>query len=184
MIDSALVSPAVPGLMFPSAPSTAPVPTGRRRTGLLFEARGVSKQQIDNKVDFYSKLSAVKLNGTAVRIVNSVANDAPKVVEAHAAAGLIQFFLEQRSDCLAIYVVDEDNRVEAYEHYSGNKEALVQILNRYYSARRERYSEQADFINFNLPQFYDLYQNQGEWLVRPYSSEVTAVPARELWQST
>ena len=44
--------------------------------------------------------------------------------------------------------------------------------------------QQADFINFNLPQFYELYQHQGEWLVRPYSSEVTAVPARELWQST
>ena len=64
------------------------------------------------------------------------------------------------------------------------EEALVQILNRYYSARRERYTEQADFINFNLPQFYELYQHEGEWLVRPYSSEVTAVPVREIWQST
>lgn len=160
------------------------VPAGRKRTGLLFEARGVSKQQIDNKVDFYSKLSAVKLNGTAVRIDNSIVNDAPKVVEAHAAAGLIQFFLEQRDDCMAIYVVDEDNRVEAYEHYNGNKEALVQILNRYYSTRRERYTEQADFISFNLPQFYELYQHQGEWLVRPYSSEVMPTPPPEPWQST
>lgn len=161
------------------------VPAGKRRHGLLFEARGVAKQQIDNCVDFYSKLSAIKLNGTMVRLDNSAASSAPKVVEAHAAAGLIQFFLEERNDGLAIYVVDEDNRVEAYEQYRGGKLELIQTLNRYYTARRERYTEQADFINFNLPQFYDLYQQDGEWLVRPFSTMPAAVTLiREMWQQT
>ncbi len=148
------------------------VPVGRRRFGLLFEARGVSKQEIERTVDFYSKLSTVKLNGTSVRLDNCDQCDAPSLVESHASEGLIQFFFERTQRGLNIYVVDEDNRVEAYQDYSGRLDDLVQNVNRYYTSARDRFSDEVNLVNFNLPQFYELVMRGGELDVIPYGTRL------------
>ena len=74
-----------------------------------------------------------------------------------------------------MYVLDEHNHIEIYRDYSGSKDDLVQSVNRYYTLTHERFNHDSQFINFNLPQFYELVWRDGEQQVEPYRS-----PQREL----
>ena len=69
-----------------------------------------------------------------------------------------------------IYILDEQNRVEVYRHCEGSKEELVRDVSRFYSSSHDRFTYGSGFINFNLPQFYQLVAESGKTRVLPFRS--------------
>ena len=68
----------------------------------------------------------------------------------------MQFFFENYKNGFNVYIVDEANRVETYQHLSGNKDELIQGVHRFYTNSQEESRSEGTFANFNLPQFYDI----------------------------
>ena len=44
-------------------------------------------------------------------------------------------------------------------------------VNRFYTSNHERFSDDGQFINFNLPQYYEIVQQGGELAVISYRSQ-------------
>ncbi|MGF1686910.1 class I adenylate cyclase [Photobacterium japonica] len=145
---------------------------GQQTHGLFFERRGVSVQKLENSVDFYSCISTNKLMGAANLVMGKTDEPhPPEIVDAYASEGLIQFFFEDCDDGFNIYILDEANRIEVYRQCSGNKDEMVHGVNRFYTSSQDRFCYSANFINFNLPQFYDIVRNdKGEPQVLPFKS--------------
>ncbi|KLV06075.1 MULTISPECIES: class I adenylate cyclase [Photobacterium] len=145
---------------------------GSQTHGLFFERRGVSVQKLENSVDFYSCISSNKLIGSASLVMGKTDEPhPPEIVDAYASEGLIQFFFEDCADGFNIYILDETNRIEVYRQCSGDKDEMVHGVNRFYTSAHERFSYSANFINFNLPQFYDIVRgDNGETQVLPFKS--------------
>ncbi|SUG73134.1 Adenylate cyclase [Salmonella enterica subsp. enterica] len=61
---------------------------------------------------------------------------------------------------LIFYILDESNRAEVYHHCEGSKEELVRDVSRFYSSSHDRFTYGSSFINFNLPQFYQIVKNR------------------------
>ncbi|GAA5218609.1 class I adenylate cyclase [Corallincola platygyrae] len=157
------------------------LPIGKEKHGLTFSAKEVSCQAIDNSVDLYRHISQCKRDHAEVKVDDCNEVRPPKVVEANASEGLVQFFFDQQPDQLNIYVVDEKNTVEAYPSYGGSKDELVQSINRFYTSSEEACSQAK--VNFNLPQFYDIIRDENKELsVVPYRS-VKRQPVAEVQQA-
>ncbi|MDV5172236.1 class I adenylate cyclase [Photobacterium rosenbergii] len=144
----------------------------RQTHGLFFERRGVSVQKLENSVDFYSCISTNKLLGSANLVMGKTDEPhPPEIVDAYASEGLIQFFFEDCDSGFNIYILDESNRIEVYRQCSGDKDEMVHGVNRFYTSAHDRFSYSANFINFNLPQFYDIVHSEsGEPQVLPFKS--------------
>ncbi|MCC4797490.1 adenylate cyclase [Enterovibrio norvegicus] len=140
--------------------------------GLFFERRGVSVQKLENSVDFYRSISTNKINGSPVVVLDKDGEvHPPEVVDAYASEGLIQFFFEDCEQGFNIYVLDENNRVEVYRQFSGDKDEMVQGVNRFYTSSQDKVSFTGQAVNFNLPQFYDIIHHaDGRAQVIPYKS--------------
>ncbi|WP_391528093.1 class I adenylate cyclase [Photorhabdus akhurstii] len=138
--------------------------------GLFFERLNVSVQKLENAVEFYGAISNNKLHGLPVKI-NTKETHLPAVVDGFASEGIIQFFFENTQDSKSfnIYILDETNRVEIYSHCEGSKEELVRDVSRFYSSSHDRFTYGSSFINFNLPQFYQIVQMEGQIQVIPFS---------------
>ncbi|WP_323839479.1 class I adenylate cyclase [Photorhabdus africana] len=138
--------------------------------GLFFERLNVSVQKLENAVEFYGAISNNKLHGLPVKI-NTKETHLPAVVDGFASEGIIQFFFENTQDnqSFNIYILDETNRVEIYSHCEGSKEELVRDVSRFYSSSHDRFTYGSSFINFNLPQFYQIVQMKGQIQVIPFS---------------
>jgi adenylate cyclase class 1 len=145
---------------------------GDQTHGLFFERRGVSVQKLENSVDFYSCISTNKLTGTPNVVMGKMDEPhPPEIVDAYASEGLIQFFFEDCEDGYNIYILDETNRIEMYRQCSGDKDEMVHGVNRFYTSSQDRFSYSANFINFNLPQFYEIvHTDNGELRVMPFKS--------------
>ncbi|WP_127959071.1 class I adenylate cyclase [Serratia microhaemolytica] len=139
--------------------------------GLFFERLSVSVQKLENAVEFYGAISNNKLHGLSIKVAADQLH-LPAVIDGFASQGIIQFFFEDCSDGngFNIYILDELNRVEAYHHCGGSKEELVRDVSRFYSSSHDRFTYASSFINFNLPQFYQLVQIEGRIQVMPYRS--------------
>jgi adenylate cyclase class 1 len=96
------------------------------------------------------------------------------VVDGYASEGIIQFFFETTADDdgFNIYILDESNRVEVYHHCEGSKEDLVRDVSRFYSSSHDRFTYGSSFVNFNLPQFYQIVSIDGRTQVIPFRSNV------------
>jgi adenylate cyclase class 1 len=140
--------------------------------GLFFERRGVSVQKLENSVDFYRSISTNKLNGSPLLMIDREQDfHLPEVIDGFASEGLIQFFFEDTKQGFNIYVLDESNRVEVYHQYNGSKEELINNVNGFYTSMRDDTRVSAKFINFNLPQYYQIvHPEDGESYVLPYRS--------------
>ncbi|MGL4771352.1 MAG: class I adenylate cyclase, partial [Plesiomonas shigelloides] len=137
--------------------------------GLFFERRGVSVQKLENGVDFYGCISNTKLHGFPLMLGSEEPN-LPPIVDAYASEGIIQFFFEDSERGFNIYILDESNRIEVYQNCEGNKDELVQDVNRFYAASHDKLTFGASIINFNLPQFYLMVQRDGMTQIEPYRS--------------
>ncbi|CUY08203.1 class I adenylate cyclase [Serratia marcescens] len=141
--------------------------------GLFFECLSVSVQKLENAVEFYGAISNNKLHGLSIKVETDQVH-LPPVVDGFASEGIIQFFFEDTSDDKGfnIYILDESNRVEVYHHCEGSKEELVRDVSRFYSSSHDRFTYGSSFINFNLPQFYQIVQLDGRTQVIPFRSNV------------
>lgn len=141
--------------------------------GLFFERLSVSVQKLENAIEFYGAISNNKLHGLSVQVETDQVH-LPPVVDGFASEGIIQFFFEDTSDDKGfnIYILDESNRVEVYHHCEGSKEELVRDVSRFYSSSHDRFTYGSSFINFNLPQFYQIVQIDGRTQVIPFRSAV------------
>ncbi|NDL64410.1 class I adenylate cyclase [Acerihabitans arboris] len=141
--------------------------------GLFFERLSVSVQKLENAIEFYGAISNNKLHGLSIQMETEKIH-LPPVVDGFASEGIIQFFFEDSADDQGfnIYILDETNRVEAYHHCEGSKEELVRDVSRFYSSSHDRFTYGSSFINFNLPQFYQIVQLDGRIQVVPFRNSV------------
>lgn len=141
--------------------------------GLFFERLSVSVQKLENAVEFYGAISNNKLHGLSVQMETEQVH-LPPVVDGFASEGIIQFFFEDTGGDRGfnIYILDETNRVEAYHHCEGSKEDLVRDVSRFYSSSHDRFTYGSSFINFNLPQFYQIVKLDGRIQVVPFRNSV------------
>ncbi|MGG4625782.1 class I adenylate cyclase [Serratia odorifera] len=139
--------------------------------GLFFERLSVSVQKLENAVEFYGAISNNKLHGLSIKVETDQVH-LPPVVDGFASEGIIQFFFEDTIDDKGfnIYILDESNRVEVYHHCEGSKEELVRDVSRFYSSSHDRFTYGSSFINFNLPQFYQIVQIDDRTQVIPFRS--------------
>jgi adenylate cyclase class 1 len=139
--------------------------------GLFFERLSVSVQKLENAVEFYGAISNNKLHGLSIKVETDQVH-LPPVVDGFASEGIIQFFFEDTTDDKGfnIYILDESNRVEVYHHCEGSKEELVRDVSRFYSSSHDRFTYGSSFINFNLPQFYQIVHIDGRTQVIPFRS--------------
>ncbi len=101
----------------------------------------------------------------------------PAVVDGFASEGIIQFFFEDADNNdsgFNIYILDESNRAEVYHHCEGSKEELVRDVSRFYSSSHDRFTYGSSFINFNLPQFYQIVEVDGRTQVIPFRTQAIA----------
>ncbi|MDU6409708.1 MAG: class I adenylate cyclase [Yersiniaceae bacterium] len=140
--------------------------------GLFFERLSVSVQKLENAVEFYGAISNNKLHGLSVKMESDQVH-LPAVVDGYASEGIIQFFFEDSPDDRGfnIYILDESNRVEVFHHCEGSKEELVKDVSRFYSSSHDRFTYGSSFINFNLPQFYQIVVLDGRKQVIPFRSK-------------
>nr|WP_314267503.1 class I adenylate cyclase [uncultured Moellerella sp.] len=139
--------------------------------GLFFERLNVSVQKLENAVDFYGAISHNKLQGLPIKLNAKESHYLPAVVDGYASEGIVQFFFENTDDNKGfnIYVLDEANRVEVYSDCEGCKDDLVQDVSRFYSSSHDRFTYGSSFINFNLPQFYQIIKDHDKNMVIPFS---------------
>ncbi|KMJ43886.1 adenylate cyclase [Xenorhabdus khoisanae] len=137
--------------------------------GLFFERLNVSVQKLENAVEFYGAISNTKLHGLPVKI-DTKEKHLPPVIDGFACEGIIQFFFEdiEEKQGFNIYILDESNRVEIYSHCEGSKEELVRDISRFYSSSHDRFTYGSSFINFNLPQFYQIVKKGERTHVAPF----------------
>ena len=145
---------------------------GTDRYALFLERRGVAVKKLESAIDFYRQVSSNKLERQPLPEGDDLSQCVPSVVDSYASDGLIQFFFEESGSDggFNVYVLDENNQVEIYRDYSGSKDDLVQSVNRYYTLTHERFNYDNQFINFNLPQFYELVWRDGQQQVESYRS--------------
>lgn len=136
--------------------------------GLFFERRNVYYKKLENPVDFYDHISRNKVGGKGALSLSETGEPTPPIVENHASEGLIQFFFEYIPGAMNIYVVGEQNQVETYKNFTGDKDELVQSVIRFYSSSQERFTYNTKYINFNLPQFYEIIDFNGSRQIIPY----------------
>ncbi|GAM63973.1 adenylate cyclase [Vibrio ishigakensis] len=144
---------------------------GEKMYGLFFERRGVSVQALENSVEFYQSISTNKLTGSPLDKLDREADfSMPSVIDSFASEGLIQFFFEDTTDGFNIYVLDENNKVEAYHRYNNDKNHVIAEVNNFYTNDMGRESD--DKANFNLPQYYQIIHQKGQdSFVVPYRSD-------------
>ncbi|ARJ42082.1 adenylate cyclase [Pantoea alhagi] len=140
--------------------------------GLFFERLGVSVQKLENAVEFYGAISNNKLHGLSIKVETEQVQ-LPPVVNGYASEGIIQFFFEDTNNDSGfnIYILDEANRIEVYHHCEGSKEELVRDVSRFYSSSHDRFTYGSSFVNFNLPQFYQLVSVDNRTQVIPFRSQ-------------
>ncbi|EBH1775324.1 class I adenylate cyclase [Salmonella enterica] len=146
--------------------------------GLFFERLNVSVQKLENAIEFYGAISHNKLHGLSVQVETNQVK-LPSVVDGFASEGIIQFFFEETGDekGFNIYILDESNRAEVYHHCEGSKEELVRDVSRFYSSSHDRFTYGSSFINFNLPQFYQIVKTDGRAQVIPFRTQpINTVP--------
>ena len=156
--------------------------------GLFFERMGVSVQKLKNAVEFYGAISNNKLQGLSIQMDSKQAS-LPTVVKNYASEGIIQFFFEDHAPAqsFSIYVLDEQNHAEVYQHCEGSKEELMRDVCRFYSSSHDRLTFGTSSINFNLPQFYQVVEQQGRSTIinfhSPSQDEVTERVSPQLGQN-
>ncbi|HID3450682.1 class I adenylate cyclase [Klebsiella pneumoniae] len=151
--------------------------------GLFFERLNVSVQKLENAIEFYGAISHNKLHGLSVQVETNHVK-LPAVVDGFASEGIIQFFFEDADNNdsgFNIYILDESNRAEVYHHCEGSKEELVRDVSRFYSSSHDRFTYGSSFINFNLPQFYQIVEVDGRTQVIPFRTQAidAAIPTSQ-----
>ena len=145
---------------------------GKESYGLFFERRGVSIQKLDNTLEFYSNLSQSKLKYSCEsQASNNNVNERKlsQLIDTYASKGLVQFFFYPNEPGFTLFILDDENQLEVYHQCCKRKEDVIQEINHYYTSLQNK---SLIATKFNLPQFYDIQNNQyGELSILPYHRE-------------
>lgn len=96
----------------------------------------------------------------------------PDAVDGFASEGLVQFFFEDSEKGFNIYVLDESNQVEVYHQFSGSKDEMIASVNSFYTSVKDDTRVASKFINFNLPQYYQIvHPEEGHAYIIPYRND-------------
>ncbi|WP_423839987.1 class I adenylate cyclase [Vibrio mytili] len=146
---------------------------GDQTYGLFFERRGVSVQKLENSIDFYRSISTNKLKGSPLLMLDREQEyQMPEAVDGFASEGLVQFFFEDSENGFNIYVLDESNQVEVYHQFSGSKDEMIASVNSFYTSVKDDNGVASQFINFNLPQYYQIiHPEEGSAYIIPYRND-------------
>ncbi|PFG58750.1 adenylate cyclase [Vibrio sp. ES.051] len=148
---------------------------GNQTYGLFFERRGVSVQKLENSIDFYRSISTNKLQGSPLLMLDREKEyQMPEAVDGFASEGLVQFFFEDNDNDggFNIYVLDESNQVEVYHQFSGSKDEMISSVNSFYTSVKGESRVASKFINFNLPQYYQIiHPKEGNAYIIPYRND-------------
>ena len=146
---------------------------GIQTYGLFYERRGASVQKLDNSIDFYRSISTNKLKGSPLLMLDREQEyQMPEAVDGFASEGLVQFFFEDNEDGFNIYVLDESNQVEVYHQFSGSKDEMISSVNSFYTSVKDDSRVASKFINFNLPQYYQIiHPEEGNAYIIPYRND-------------
>lgn len=141
---------------------------GSDEHSIFFERRGVSVQKQETLESSQQDLSP-SMSAEILKLDQQVGKSVPEIVDVYASEGLMQFFFEDSGQDYNLYILDEANRVEVYRQVAGSKEELVQSINRFYASNQQGVA-QSRFAHFNLPQYYEIVEEQGQQKVRPYKT--------------
>ena len=141
---------------------------GKEEHDIFFERRGVSVQKQDLP-EFSPALEHAVENEDTLQLARQLDKPVPEIVDVYASEGLMQFFFEDSGADYNLYILDEANRVEVYRQVAGSKDELVQSINRFYAANRQG-AGQSRFAHFNLPQYYEIVEQQGQQKVQPFKT--------------
>lgn len=145
--------------------------TNGRKFGFHFERKGVSLQHLESTVDIYRHISDKKLSSSSINLKNTHFDQTSEIIESHISEGLIQFFFENFTEGFNVYIANADNDVETFMNFAGSKDDFVQNVNRFYASNSHTSDPLNDQVNFNLPQFYDIYQDEDKTLfLKPFKS--------------
>ncbi len=155
--------------------------TGGRKFGFYFERKGVSLQHLESAVDIYSHISNKKLSASSLNLKTTHYDQTADVIESHISEGLIQFFFENYHNGFNVYIANAENDVETFLNFAGSKNEFVQNVNRFYTSNNHLSNTEAEQINFNLPQFYDITLNEDKTLsLNPFKSSTLVASAQDL----
>ncbi|WP_392564431.1 class I adenylate cyclase [Orbus wheelerorum] len=127
---------------------------------LFFERFGVSTHQFNNTIDFYGAISNNKIHGSALNNLWNTANELPKEIDSIACEGIIQFFFEKKESGFDLYILNENNQAEVYYDCNGDIQSMIRDVNSFYTLSDDRFTFATSLsVNFNLPQFYQIFYN-------------------------
>lgn len=150
---------------------------GREEHDIFFERRGVSVQKHETP-EFTDVLEQVDESSDTLQLDRQRDKPVPEIVDVYASEGLMQFFFEDSGVDYNLYILDEANRVEVYRQVAGSKEELVQSINRFYASNQQD-AAQSRFAHFNLPQYYEIVEQNGRQKVLPFKTNKEGQPLRE-----
>lgn len=125
-------------------------------------------QEMTDPVAFYARLSAAKLEQQN----RAQDHQVPPPVYGHALCGLVQFFFINRQDGYSLYVSNEHNQISYYHYPAMDKANLVTLISRFYTQKESL----CPSTTFNLPQYYELSENEEGWQMQPLTTTTLSEP--------
>lgn len=139
---------------------------GGKKFAFHFDRVGVSLQRLESSCDLYTQISNDKLSANKNALTNTFYKKTNEMIEGNVSEGLIQFFFENYPDGFNVYVANEENEIKSFHQIAGNKDELVQNVNRFYASKTTPpNANKPQLTNFNLPQFYDISENENKKLI-------------------
>lgn len=136
--------------------------------GLFFHPNKVEYQAVSNALELYQKLSINPL--TQIQSQLGINNKINQIISEYASSGYVQFFLEQLSQGIQVYVLDEQNNLSSYLQDDLDEAELIKSIYRFYTFAKDsqNISQEKLEISFNLPQFSRIRRPNGLIIIEPF----------------
>ncbi len=136
---------------------------GSEQHSIIFDGDKVETIPLASTIDFYQQLSKqmhYRLSPTSTMDLETAVLDA---IYAQATENLLQFFSYQTPQKSCMIMLDEQNKMEIFDHVDTSVDTLVQNI-------IDFYKENAWMKHACQPLFYTLKCKQGHWHVVPYQT--------------
>lgn len=137
---------------------------GQAKWVFWWQSGSLHWQELHDPLAFYAQLSAAKLAQQHPATDSHV----PPPVYSNGLCGLVQLFFLSDSDGYQLFVSNEQNQVSYYHYPAMDKASLVSLISRFYAQKTQTSGDSV----FNLPQYYELMDNNGQWQLTPLTAEL------------
>ncbi|MDP2559545.1 class I adenylate cyclase [Psychrobium sp. 1_MG-2023] len=143
--------------------------------GLFFQQDKVEFKTISSAVELYQQLSKAPL--TQLPHQHQTTNKLTRIIYEHGSIGYVQFFLEQQTAGIQVYILDEHNHLSSYWQDQQTEEQLIREIYRFYTFTKEQQNitQEKLAISFNLPQFNRITQNNSVILIEPFDRQADEI---------